>query len=161
LWGSIGYATGSAQGAALAAKELEEEKGEKHRTILLTGEGSFQLTAQEVSTMIRRKLKPIIFLIVNEGYTIERMIHGMNAEYNDVQEWKWKDLVPAFGAKEGEYKTYTIKSREELDQLMADDNFNSAPYLQFVEMYMPKEDAPEALKLTASAAERRNAKVQA
>jgi pyruvate decarboxylase len=158
LWGSIGYATGSAQGAALAAKELEEEKGEKHRTILLTGEGSFQLTAQEVSTMIRRKLKPIIFLIVNEGYTIERMIHGMNAEYNDVQEWKWKDLVPAFGAKEGQYKTYTVKTREELDTLMADDNFNAAPYLQFVEMYMPKEDAPEALKLTASAAERRNAK---
>ncbi|KAG9565531.1 pyruvate decarboxylase, partial [Aureobasidium melanogenum] len=161
LWGSIGYATGSAQGAALAAKELEEEKGEKHRTILLTGDGSFQLTAQEVSTMIRRKLKPIIFLIQNDGYTIERMIHGMTAEYNDVQEWKYKDLVPAFGAKEGEYKTYTIKTREELDQLMADDNFNSAPYLQFVEMYMPKEDAPEALKLTASAAERRNAKVQA
>lgn len=47
LWGSIGYATGACQGAALAAKE----KGIK-RTILFTGEGSFQLTAQELSTMV-------------------------------------------------------------------------------------------------------------
>ncbi|KAH0166166.1 pyruvate decarboxylase, partial [Aureobasidium melanogenum] len=161
LWGSIGYATGSAQGASLAAQELEEEKGEKHRTILCTGDGSFQLTAQEVSTMIRRKLKPIIFLINNDGYTIERMIHGMEAEYNDIQMWKYQDLVPAFGAKEGEYKTYTIKTRDELDQLMADDNFNAAPYLQFVELFMPKDDAPEALKLSASAAERRNKKAEA
>lgn len=45
LWGSIGYATGACQGAALAAKELGIE-----RTILFTGDGSFQLTAQELST---------------------------------------------------------------------------------------------------------------
>lgn len=76
LWGSIGYATGSCQGAALAAKELGE-KGTKRRTILFTGDGSFQLTAQEVSTMIRHKLNPIIFIICNDGYTIERFIHGM------------------------------------------------------------------------------------
>ncbi|KAH0399370.1 hypothetical protein KCU89_g5049, partial [Aureobasidium melanogenum] len=60
-----------------------------------------------------------------------------------------------------EYKTYTIKTRDELDQLMADDNFNAAPYLQFVELFMPKDDAPEALKLSASAAERRNKKAEA
>lgn len=77
LWGSIGYATGSTQGVALAAKEIDAEKGTKHRTILFTGDGSFQLTAQEVSTMIRRRLSPIIFVICNDGYTIERFIHGM------------------------------------------------------------------------------------
>jgi len=87
LWGSIGYATGACQGAALAAKE----KGIK-RTILFTGDGSFQLTAQEVSTMIRNKLNPIIFVICNEGYTIERYIHGMNDSYNDIQPWNYKDL---------------------------------------------------------------------
>ena len=57
LWGSIGYATGAAQGAALAAKE--QKRG---RTILFTGDGSFQLTAQELSTMIRRKLNPIVYV---------------------------------------------------------------------------------------------------
>ncbi|KAF1351850.1 pyruvate decarboxylase [Delphinella strobiligena] len=155
LWGSIGYATGATQGAALAAKELG-----KRRTILFTGDGSFQLTAQEVSTMIRNKLNPIIFVICNDGYTIERFIHGMEESYNDVQEWKYKDLVPAFGAKEGEYKTYQVKSKKDVEELFADDNFSSAPYIQLVELYMPKDDAPRALKDTCEAAARNNARLQ-
>ena len=89
LWGSIGYATGSTQGAALAAKEIGA-KGKKHRTILFTGDGSFQLTAQEVSTMIRHKLNPIIFVICNEGYTIERYIHGMEeVSLSKTQDFRW------------------------------------------------------------------------
>lgn len=55
LWGSIGYSVGACQGAALAAKETGNR-----RTVLFVGDGSFELTAQEVSTMIRRNLKPIM-----------------------------------------------------------------------------------------------------
>ena len=55
LWGSIGYSVGACQGAALAAKEMGNR-----RTILFVGDGSFELTAQEVSTMIRQGLKPIM-----------------------------------------------------------------------------------------------------
>ncbi|KAL2349659.1 thiamine diphosphate-binding protein [Cryomyces antarcticus] len=154
LWGSIGYATGSCQGVALAAKEM----GIK-RTILFTGDGSFQLTAQEVSTMIRQKLNPIIFVICNEGYTIERFIHGMDATYNDVQEWKYKDLVAVFGGQEGKTaRTYQVKTKKEVEELFKDEEFASAPFLQFVELYMPKEDALRALKLTAEASARTNAR---
>jgi pyruvate decarboxylase len=154
LWGSIGYSVGACQGAALAAKETGNR-----RTLLFVGDGSFQLTAQEVSTMIRHDLKPIIFCICNEGYTIERYIHGMDASYNDVQEWKYKDLVTAFGAKPDKYKTYQVKTRQELEALFHDEKFSSAPYLQFVELYMPKEDAPTALKITAEASAKTNAKL--
>jgi pyruvate decarboxylase len=56
LWGSIGYSVGACQGAALAAKD----SGSDRRTILFVGDGSFQLTAQELSTMIRQGLKPIM-----------------------------------------------------------------------------------------------------
>ena len=55
LWGSIGYSVGACQGAALAAKETGNR-----RTILFVGDGSFELTAQELSTMIRHDLKPIM-----------------------------------------------------------------------------------------------------
>ena len=55
LWGSIGYSVGACQGAALAAKETGDR-----RTILFVGDGSFELTAQEVSTMIRQDLHPIM-----------------------------------------------------------------------------------------------------
>lgn len=56
LWGSIGYSVGACQGAALAARDA----GDERRTVLFVGDGSFQLTAQEVSTMIRLGLKPIM-----------------------------------------------------------------------------------------------------
>ena len=56
LWGSIGYSVGACQGAALAAKET----GGDRRTILFVGDGSFELTAQELSTMIRHDLNPIM-----------------------------------------------------------------------------------------------------
>jgi len=149
LWGSIGYATGAAQGACQAAKELGDA-----RTILWTGDGSFQLTAQAVSTMLRTNLAPILFVICNKGYTIERLIHGMEAEYNDVQEWRYKDLPNAFGAKEGQAKSYVARTRADLDALLGDEEFSKAgsTMLRFVEVHMDPADAPEFLKYASAAA---------
>lgn len=42
---------------------------------------------QELSVMMRSGVKPIIFLLNNEGYTIERYLHGMNRKYNDITNW--------------------------------------------------------------------------
>lgn len=55
LWGSIGYSIGACQGAALAAKETGDR-----RTVLFVGDGSFEVTVQELSTIIRQDLKPIM-----------------------------------------------------------------------------------------------------
>ncbi|KAH7401340.1 thiamine diphosphate-binding protein [Pyrenochaeta sp. MPI-SDFR-AT-0127] len=155
LWGSIGYATGSCQGAALAASEKNIK-----RTILFTGDGSFQLTAQEVSTMIRNKLAPIIFIICNKGYTIERLIHGFEDAYNDVQEWKYKDIPAVFGAEPGSVLTYRIETKQQLQELFKNDEFSSGETkkMRFVELVMPWDDAPAALKDVAAAAARTNAK---
>ncbi|KAI4226718.1 MAG: hypothetical protein L6R36_002973 [Xanthoria steineri] len=153
LWGSIGYSVGACQGAALAAKETGNR-----RTILFVGDGSFELTAQEVSTMIRQGLKPIIFLINNEGYTIERYIHGFDAAYNDIAQWKYTDLIPTFGGTPDNSRTYRVKTKREAEDLFNDREFAAAGKLQFVELFMPKEDAPKALKLTAKASAENNAK---
>jgi len=56
LWGSIGWAVGACQGAALGTKDA----GTNRRTILFEGDGSLQLTAQEISTMIRHELDVIM-----------------------------------------------------------------------------------------------------
>jgi|GEM_PF-7049830 len=66
LWGSIGYATPAAFGVAVAAPD--------RRLDLVTGDGSHQLTAQEISQFGRRALKPIVFLLNNSGYLIERLL---------------------------------------------------------------------------------------
>lgn len=156
LWGSIGWSVGACQGAALAAKDDNANR----RTVLFVGDGSFQLTAQELSTMIRQDLKPIIFVICNEGFTIERFIHGMDASYNDIGQWKFKDLVSVFGGDKTAAKTFTIKTKDELNELLTDSDFNDAKVLQFVELHMPKEDAPRALVMTAEASAKVNARVQ-
>ena len=57
--GSIGYSVGAVLGAALAARELPD--GAERRVILFVGEGSLQLTVQEISTIIRTGLKPILY----------------------------------------------------------------------------------------------------
>jgi indolepyruvate decarboxylase len=92
LWGSIGWATPAAFGAALAAPE--------RRTILITGEGSHQLTAQEVSQFHRFGLKPIIFLFNNDGYLIERLLcKDPEIYYNDLAKWHYHKLPEAMGCE--------------------------------------------------------------
>ena len=54
----------------------------------------------------------------------------MDASYNDIQEWKYKDLVSVFGADPEKSKTYQVKTKQEAEDLFSDENFSSAPYLQ-------------------------------
>ncbi|CAG37059.1 alpha-keto acid decarboxylase family protein [Desulfotalea psychrophila] len=90
LWGSIGWATPAALGAALAAPD--------RRTILITGEGSHQFTAQEISQFHRYGLKPIIFVLSNDGYLIERLLcRDPDIYYNDLAQWHYKDLPEVLG----------------------------------------------------------------
>lgn len=54
----------------------------------------------------------------------------MDATYNDIQEWHYKDLVAVFGADPHKSKTYQVKTKQEAEDLFKDKNFSSAPYLQ-------------------------------
>jgi pyruvate decarboxylase len=76
-YGSIGWATGALLGVEVSRVEVQKELNQPPgRTILITGEGSLALTMQEIGTVIKQELKPIIFIINNEGYTVERLIWG-------------------------------------------------------------------------------------
>ena len=65
LWGAIGYATPSSFGSPLTAPN--------RRVVLVTGEGSLQMTAQEICQFTRFNLKPVLIIINNDGYLIERV----------------------------------------------------------------------------------------
>ncbi|KAK2465234.1 hypothetical protein APHAL10511_002588 [Amanita phalloides] len=141
LWGSIGWSVGSTLGAALAARERQ-----LGRTILFIGDGSMQLTVQELSTMIREGLTPIIFLLNNYGYTIERCIHGKERKYNDVANWKWTSLLHVLGDLNGRHsRSYSAKTTHELSALLESAQFMKADKVQLVEVIMEKYDAPRAL----------------
>ena len=81
VYGSIGYATGAALGAFKALRE-SSEGGKQHRCILVTGEGSLHLTVQAFADFLKLGLNPIVFVLNNNGYTVERLIHGRDAAYN-------------------------------------------------------------------------------
>ncbi|QLQ81168.1 hypothetical protein HG537_0E05230 [Torulaspora globosa] len=148
LWGSIGFTTGACLGAAFAAEEIDPKK----RVILFIGDGSLQLTVQEISTMIRWGLKPYLFVLNNDGYTIERLIHGEKAQYNDIQPWKNLDLLPTFGAKD--YEVHRVATTGEWNKLTEDAEFNKNSRIRMIEVMLPVLDAPSSLvaqaQLTAS-----------
>ena len=65
--------------------------------MLLIGDGAAQLTVQELGAFSREGLSPVIVVVNNDGYTIERMIHGKTAPYNDIVRWSWADIPTALG----------------------------------------------------------------
>ena len=79
------------------------------------------------------------FVICNEGYTIERLIHGMDASYNDVQPWNYKDLVNTFGGTSKDSKTFQVKTKLEAENLLTNKEFASAPYLQVRKTAFPSQ----------------------
>lgn len=97
------------------------------------------------------------FVICNDGFTIERLIHGMEADYNNIVNWNYKDIVTVFGATDQQARKLEARTKDELNTLLGNEEFNSCPVLQFVEVYMPKESAPKGLVKTAEASAKRNA----
>ncbi|SIQ52127.1 indolepyruvate decarboxylase [Bacillus cereus] len=135
LWGSIGYTLPALLGTQLA--DLSR------RNILIIGDGSFQLTVQELSTILSQNLKPIIFLINNNGYTVERAIHGQNEPYNDIQMWDYTKLANVFGSEEKSL-TFRVKNEIELAEVLTNITLNKNQLI-FVEVVMSQGDQPELL----------------
>lgn len=131
LWSSIGYGVGAAQGAALYAREhnlQNSDSPQQHkRVICFEGDGSFQLTCQELSTIMRLELDVIMFVIENDGYEIERWVHGPEAHYNDIQRWQYSKIPEVLTVEEeGEnkkkrVKTWKVRGRRELEELLRDE----------------------------------------
>ncbi|GAA6020346.1 hypothetical protein JCM11491_000321 [Sporobolomyces phaffii] len=142
LWGSIGYAGGATLGCLMAARESPTPR----RVILFTGDGSIQLTVQDIATMLKHGLKPILVVLNNDGYTIERLIHGKTAGYNDISSWNWQGLLDFFDAS-GEIpkRSWQANTRGELEAILGDAEFAKADRCQLLEVKMEKLDAPAAL----------------
>jgi pyruvate decarboxylase len=116
--------------------------------------------------MIRSGIKPIIFVLNNSGYTIERFFNGKDGsalsflrpcsylyacsgsrKYTDIVNWDWTLLLKVLGDIAGEVsRTYQARSVSELEALLNSEEFGEANYIQLVEVVMDRFDVPEALK---------------
>jgi indolepyruvate decarboxylase len=130
IWGSIGYSVGSLLGTLAAAPH--------RRHLLFVGDGSLQQTVQELSTILRHDYKPVIFLINNGGYAIERCYLGKTAQYNDIATWAYTDLPKVFRPNTTA-RSFVVKTAEDLQKALSAPN----DALLFIESIMDPYDAPE------------------
>jgi indolepyruvate decarboxylase len=134
LWGSIGWATPAALGVALADPS--------RRTILITGEGSHQLTANDVGTMGRFGANVIVFVLNNSGYLIERALEeNPNWTYNDLAHWNYAELPKALGC--ADWFTARVTTLGELDDAMKSARASKSG--AYIEIMGGKMDMPPAL----------------
>ena len=133
-WASIGMAFGATLGACMAAEDTK-------RVVAVEGDGSFQMTAQELSSIARYGKSPIVFVVNNKGYTAERLIH--DGPFNDIPEWRYHKLPEAFGGGEG----IDVHTEGELEAAMekAKTYNGSGPLL--IEVHVDPLDASEAFRL--------------
>lgn len=101
---SMGFAVPACIGAQLANPKL--------RPLVLVGDGAFQMTGMELSTVARYKLNPVVVVLNNRGYGTERQMQ--DGPYNDVWPWQYHRLPEILGAGRG----WTVETEAELDRAL-------------------------------------------
>lgn len=138
VWSSIGYTLPATLGAMLAAPERE--------TVLVIGDGSAQLTVQELGRLLTLGLTPTVLLVNNSGYTVERAIRSPEAPYQDIVEWDWTRLPAALGAPGT--PVFQARTPADLVEVLAKvraDRDSGGGHAHFVELFLPRDDAPDSL----------------
>ncbi len=102
---SMGFAVPASLGAAVARPDM--------RIVAIVGDGAFQMTGNELSTIIRRGLHAIVIVLDNKGYGTERVLHP--GEYNDINPWKYSKLVEVYGGGKG----YDVRNEREFDAALS------------------------------------------
>ncbi|MBT4523060.1 MAG: alpha-keto acid decarboxylase family protein [Halieaceae bacterium] len=132
-WASIGMGFGAAFGACFAI-----EPGQ--RVIALEGDGSFQMSAQELSSMARYDCPAIVFVVNNKGYTAERLIH--DGPFNDIADWRYHQLPAALGGI-----GLDVHTEGDLEKALAQAESHCGPGPLLIEVHVDPWDASEAFTL--------------
>jgi len=130
-YASLGFAVPAALGVQLAAPD--------RRPLVIAGDGSFQMSAMDLSVAVRYGLNPIIIVLNNGGYGTFRQM--MDGAFNDIQPWKYADIGRIFGAGEG----YTVSQEEELSLALAAAK-KSDSYPTVIEVKLDQQDCSARMK---------------
>ena len=106
-YASMGFAVPAALGVMMARPEL--------RPLVLVGDGAFQMTGMELSTIVRRGLAPIVIVLNNGGYGTERLIHPGDHKFNEIHSWHYHKLPEVLGGGRG----YDIRTQAEFDAALS------------------------------------------
>ena len=133
---SMGFSVPAGLGAATASLD--------HRVVVLVGDGAFQMTGQELSTLIRYGHNPIVIVLDNHGYGTERYLHEGEWEYNEIHQWEYGELMKVYGRGESHYVQTEIEFDKALQNAWDD---NEQPHL--IHAKLKEDDASDTLRKLA------------
>jgi len=105
---SMGFSVPAALGAGVARPDA--------RVIAIVGDGAFQMTGMELSTLVKRKMSAIVIVLNNGGYGTERLLHPGEYAFNDIQSWEYHQLPSVLGGGRG----WEIRTEGEFDAALAE-----------------------------------------
>ena len=132
---SMGFAVPAAVGAGMA--------NPGHRALVIVGDGAFQMTGMELSTIARNGLNPIVVVLNNHGYTTERFI--LEGSFNDVHEWKFHKIPEVLGTGLG----IEVRTEGELDAALNAALVNTSSF-SLINVHLDKMDRSPALERLAT-----------
>jgi indolepyruvate decarboxylase len=130
---SMGFSVPAALGALVARPEA--------RALVIVGDGAFQMTGMELSTIVRRGLAPVVIVLDNGGYGTERFLHAGDWEYNNIHGWKYHKLPELLGGGTG----YEVRTEGEFDAAI-NRAWNDRRGMSLIQAHIPPKDASDALK---------------
>ena len=137
---SLGYAVPAAIGVQLARPDL--------RPLVLVGDGAFQMTGMELSTVARFGLTPIVVVLNNEGYGTERPM--LDGRFNDILNWRYSEITRVLGAGRG----HTAGTEDTLEEALLAARADRDTF-HVIEVELAPDDRSEALnRLTTALAQR-------
>lgn len=130
FYASMGFAMPAALGVQAACPDV--------RPIVILGDGSFQMTGMEFSSLVRRNYRPIVFVLNNGGYTTERLL--LDGPFNDLQSWNYHRIPEVIGGGRG----FLVNTEGELESAVSTAIQSDSASL--IEIRVPKTDCTPALK---------------
>jgi indolepyruvate decarboxylase len=128
---SMGFAVPAALGAQTGNRRL--------RPIVFVGDGAFQMTGQELSTIARNGLNPIVFVLNNKGYSTERFIN--DGPYNDILNWQFHLWPQLLGIGWG----CEVRTEGELEEALTRANENEKSF-SIVNVHLDPYDCSRAME---------------
>lgn len=129
LWGSIGWATPATLGVVMA--------NTKGRTVVVTGDGSHQLTLNDLGVMGRYGVKPVIFVINNGIYGVEDVLSERGHEYDDIAPLNYHLLPEAMGCTG--WLSRRVSTVGELENVLAE--ATGGDQAVYVELMIPESES--------------------
>jgi TPP-dependent 2-oxoacid decarboxylase len=130
---SMGFAVPAAMGAQLANPKL--------RPIVIVGDGAFQMTGMEVSTIVRFNLNPIIIVLNNKGYGTERPM--LDGPFNDILPWNYSQIPDMIG---GHGKGFVIETEDQLEESLSAAEKIYSQELCVLDVHLDIHDGSQALQ---------------